>query len=197
MRAAARILVVCVVLLSGCGGDDEPATRTGATAPTAPPTSTTEPEGIDPLDGASDEPVVEPARHAVIAALTGVRAARHEGYDRVVFEFSNVLPGYDIRYADAPIHADGSGARVEVAGEEAVVVAMHNALDADLSKPDAPPTYTGPRRFSPDTAEVVELARVVGFEGVITWAVGLADRVDYRATTLENPPRLVIDFRNH
>jgi hypothetical protein len=78
-----------------------------------------------------------------------------------------------------------------------VVVQMNNALDADLTKPDAPETYTGPDRFVPDTAQVLELARVGGFEGVLTWAVGLADRVPFRVTTLPDPPRLVVDFRNH
>jgi hypothetical protein len=38
---------------------------------------------------------------------------------------------------------------------------------------------------------------VGGFEGVLTWAVGLQDPVDFRVTTLQSPPRLVIDFRNH
>jgi hypothetical protein len=205
VRAASCILVVCAALLSGCGGD-EPAGSTGAasaapavtatTAPATTPTATTEPEAIAPLDGATDEPVVEPAVNAEVAQLTAVRAARHEGYDRVVFEFANVLPGYDLRYADGPIQADGSGDEVPVAGRYVVIVRMENALDADLSKPEAPMTYTGPQRFSPGTPQVTELIRVGGFEGVLTWAVGLAERVDYRVSTLDDPPRLVVDFRS-
>jgi hypothetical protein len=74
---------------------------------------------------------------------------------------------------------------------------MENALDADLSRPSAPRTYTGPHRLAPGTPEVVELARTGGFEGVLTWAAGLRDRVDFRVTTLAAPARLVVDFRNH
>ena len=74
---------------------------------------------------------------------------------------------------------------------------MENALDADLSRPGAPPTYNGPQRFRPGTPEVVELARVGGFERVLTWAAGLQDRVDFRVTALTAPARIVVDFRNH
>jgi hypothetical protein len=202
MRALACLLAGAA-LLAGCGGDDEPAGSTDATRP--PPAETTAtvpattavPEGVDPLEGASDQPAVGASENTDTALLTAVRAARHEGYDRVVFEFADDVPGYDVRYADGPVQADGSGDEVPVDGAHVVVVRMENALDADLSEPDAPMTYTGPARLSPSTPEVSELVRVGGFEGVLTWAVGLADRVDFRVTTLTGPPRLVIDFRNH
>ena len=203
------VITLALLLLAGCGGEDpEPSTsRPAATATatatasviateTATPPST--PEGIDPLDGASTDPVVGAASNQRTALLTAVRAARHEGYDRVVFEFGgDELPGYDVRYAERPITADGSGDEVRIEGEHVVVVRMENALDADLSRPGAPLTYRGPARITPSTPMVAELARTGGFEGVLTWAVGLRDRVDYRVTTLRSPARLVIDFRNH
>ena len=70
---------------------------------------------------------------------------------------------------------------------------MEPALDADLTQESAPATYTGPTRFSPDTAEVVELVRIGGFEGVLTWAIGVDGRQPFRVTRLEAPARLVID----
>lgn len=201
MRAALASALICAALTGGCGGEEEKAPSSTSAPPpstaTTGDTTTAEPEGVDPLEGASDQPAVMAAENTEIALLTAVRAARHEGFDRVVFEFENAVPGYDIRYAGGPVQADGSGARVEVEGGQVVVVRMENALDADLSTPEARETYTGPQRFSPGTPEVTELVRVGGFEGVLTWAVGLADRVEYRVTTLDGPPRLVIDFRNH
>lgn len=204
MRVVARCLVLGAVLVAGCGDDDgpvsssrtasPPATSTTAGAATVP-TKTAEP-AVDPLEGATDQPVTETATNTETALLTAVRAARHEGYDRVVFEFANAMPGYDVRYADGAVKAEGSGSDVEVDGDHAVIVRMENALDADLSKADAPLTYTGPRRFSPDTAVVSELVRAGGFEGVLTWAVGLDDRADYRVSALDGPPRLVVDFRD-
>ena len=32
---------------------------------------------------------------------------------------------------------------------------------------------------------------------MLTWVAGLNDRVDFRVLTLQGPPRLVVDFRNH
>ena len=206
-RRACSSLLVAVVLLAGCGGSKPAAsttpaqtgttstTTTATTTGTSPTTTTT--QGIDTMAGASTNPVVVKPTNTETALLTGVRAARHEGYDRVVFEFANTLPGYDVRYVQRPIVEDGSGRTVQVDGANVVRVRMQNALDADLSKPSAPQTYTGPTRLSPPTPEVASLVRTGGFENVLTWVVGLRDRVDYRVTTLDSPPRLVVDFRNH
>jgi len=207
MRRGALTLLLLGLALAGCGGDDEgdarttaattPATTTAPAATTTTPTATTPAAGVDPLDGAGTKPVTAPATNKETALLTAVRAARHEGYDRVVFEFRNALPGYDVRYVRRPVRQDGSGKVVPVDGAAVVRVRMENALDADLRKPDAPMTYTGPARFSPGTPEVAELVRAGGFEGVLTWVAGLRDRVDFRVTTLQSPARLVVDFRNH
>lgn len=183
-------LAAAVLLVAGCGGTDD-----AAPATTGERTQTV--EGIDPLAGASTAPVTVAATSTETALLTDVRAARHEGYDRVVFEFRNVLPGYDVRYVDRPVRQDASGNVVRVEGAHVLRVRMENALDADLTKEAAPLTYTGPQRFSPGTATVVELVRTGGFEAVLTWAIGLADRVDFRILALTMPPRLVVDLRNH
>ena len=201
----AAFLAAVALLAAGCGGtDDEPSATIPATTGTQTETQTgtgTETvdgsDGIDPMDEASTDPVTVPATNEETALLTDVRAARHEGYDRVVFEFGNVLPGYDVRYIEKPVHEDASGLVVPVAGTYVVQVRMENALDADLTQESAPPTYTGPQRFSPGTPEVVELVRTGGFEAVLTWVAGLNDRVDFRVLTLQGPPRLVVDFRNH
>lgn len=200
-RLGSFLLLAAVALLFGaCGSnDDEPSATTQATTGTQTVTQsgTGTVDGIDPMDEASTDPVTVPATNEETALLTDVRAARHEGYDRVVFEFGNVVPGYDVRYVAKPVHADASGLVVPVAGNHVVQVRMENALDADLTHESAPPTYTGPQRFSPGTPEVVELVRAGGFEAVLTWVAGLNDRVDFRVLTLQGPPRLVVDFRNH
>jgi hypothetical protein len=198
MRTAILAITCTALLVVGCGEDSRTATQTTATATaTATPTPSATPAGVDPLDGASTDPVEVPASNADTALLTDVRAARHEGYDRVVFEFAGEPPGYAVRYVDPPLHEDGSGDVVRLAGEHFVEVRMENALDADLSKPGAPQTYEGPTRITPSTPVVAELVRTGGFEGVLTWAVGLRDRVDFRVRALQDPSRLVIDFRNH
>jgi hypothetical protein len=207
LRALVVLAVIAAMQLAACGDGSHtvPANTSTATstatattpAPTGTTTTGTAPGGIDTMPGASTRPVHVPATNATTALLTDVRAARHEGFDRIVFEFGNVLPGYDVRYVSGPVHEDGSGRVVPIAGSHVLQIRMDNALDADLTKPSAPLTYTGPRRLRPGTPELVELARVGGFEGVLTWVAGLRDPVDFRVTTAARPPRLIVDFRNH
>jgi hypothetical protein len=206
LRMNARAAVVALVSslsFAGCGGGDEKAAMTKSTTATEPPAATqpttaTQPsEGIDPMVGASTRPVVVRAANKATALLTHVRAARHEGYDRIVFEFANALGGYDVRYVQPPVRQDGSGAAVRVNGTALLRIRMENALDADLTKPSAPRTYTGPQRFDPGTPEIAELVRTGGFEAVLTWVAGLRDRVDFRVSALRSPPRIVVDVRNH
>ena len=197
--------LAAAVSLTGCGSKKTAETTSTATTPatttqTQPPTTATQPTattGIDTMPTASTNPVTVPAANKDTALLTAVRAARHEGFDRIVFEFANALPGYDVRYVPAPIHQDGSGQVVPVKGSHFLRIRMENALDADLTKSSAPPTYTGPTRFSPGTPEIAELVRAGGFEATLTWVAGLVDRVDFRVTTLQSPPRLIVDVRNH
>lgn len=176
------------------------ATAPPATTTTTPTGTTTAPgttTGIDPLTGAGTEPVVVKATNTKTALLTDVRVARHEGYDRVVLQFRDALPGYDVRYVSRPVHQDGSGKEVTVTGAYVAQIRMENALDADLEQSGSPLTYTGPTRLSPGTPEIAELVRIGGFENVLTWVAGLRDRVDFRVSTLADPPRLIVDFRNH
>jgi hypothetical protein len=44
---------------------------------------------------------------------------------------------------------------------------------------------------------VRELVRTGDFEAVPGWVVGLEERADFRVLTLTDPPRRVVDFRNH
>ena len=183
------LLMVAALLLGGCGDTDDEQVMTATSAETTT-TATTTPA----LDGASTAPVSWTSPIAETALLAGVRAAPHPGYDRVVFEFQNGVPGYDVRYAEPPILADGSGEEVAVGGGAALVVRMEPALDADLTQESAPRTYTGPTRFSPSTSAVVELVRTGGFEAVLTWAVGVDEKRPFRVSRLESPARIVIDI---
>ena len=182
MIVRALLLLVAAVLLGGCGGKDDE----------VPAASTTTP--VPTLEGASTEPAVWKGASTETELLTDVRAARHAGYDRVVFEFRNGVPDYDVRYVEPPVRADGSGDEVAVAGGAVLRVRMEPALDADLTQESAPRTYTGPTRFSPDTEAVVELVRTGGFEAVLTWAIGVDAKRPFRITRLESPARIVIDI---
>jgi hypothetical protein len=190
--------LAAALLLAGCGGmDDEPPVGTTATGTTSTETETTGsttatiPTG---LEGASTDPAVLKGTGDEVALLTDIRAARHGGYDRVVFEFRNVAPGYDVRYVQKPVRADASGEEVPVKGGAVLLVRMEPALDADLTQESAPRTYLGPQRFTPDATVIEELVRTGGFEAVLTWAVGVDEKRPFKVTRLEDPARIVIDI---
>ena len=134
------------------------------------------------------------------ALLDRIAVGRHEGYDRVVFEFRNGLPGYRIQYVQPPLKEDGSGNPVSVQGSAIVLVRMEPASGFDLNTGEGVMTYKGPKRIDgagAGASVVQELVRTGDFEAVLSWAVGLSDKVDFRVLTATSPSRLIVDFRNH
>jgi hypothetical protein len=185
MALRGSLLVIVALLLAGCTGDEPPATATESEATTT--SATPQVEGAATASVSWVSPVAE------TALLTDVRVAAHTGFDRIVFEFENGIPGYDVGYAQRPILADGSGAEVAVAGGAVLVVRMEPALDADLTQETAPRTYTGPTRLAPNVGVITELVRTGGFEAVLTWAAGVVEKRPFRVERLDNPARIVID----
>ena len=156
--------------------------------------------GIDTLPGAGTTPVEQKSSTTETALLERVAIGRHEGYDRVVFQFKNGLPGYRVEYVTPPLKEDGSGNVVNVKGSAFVVVRMEPASGFDLSKGEGELVYKGPRRLEGSdagTSIVREVVRTGDFEAVLHWAIGLEEQVDFRVITAESPARLIVDFRNH
>ena len=144
-------------------------------------------------------PIERPSESDATALVDRVAMGRHEGFDRVVFQFTNHVPGYNVRYVDPPLTEDGSGDTVEVDGDAYVLVRMEPASGFDLSVPEGKLVYKGPKRIegsSAGTSVVKEVVRTGDFEAVLSWAIGLDDRVDFRVTTASSPSRLIVDFRN-
>ncbi len=99
-----------------------------------------------------------------------------------------------------PLKEDGSGKPVEVRGAAVVVVRMEPASGFDLNTAEGVLTYKGPKRIDGSgagTSVVQELVRTGDFEAVLSWAIGLSDKVDFRVSNATSPSRLIVDFRNH
>jgi hypothetical protein len=125
--------------------------------------------------------------------VTAVRFARHEGYDRVVFEFSEgKMPGYKIEYAAEPVEQCGSGDKVAVTGE-GVLTVLFMPLAAHTDEGD--PTIDR-RETLPKLPMLLEIERVCDFEGEVEFALGLSKRTEYRVTELTGPMRLAIDIKH-
>lgn len=175
--------VLMAGLLAACG-DEEP-TEPASTAITAAPTPTE--------TGASTDDVSEESEK--FGQLTDVRVGEHAGFDRVVFEFADDVPGYTVKYVELPVSADGSGEPVDLPdAETAVQVVFTPASGFDIEAGGK--TYKGPSTVTNDkTAEITGVVSSGDFESVLSWAVGLRHEVPFEVTKLEGPARLVIDFR--
>ena len=116
-----------------------------------------------------------------------------------MFQFRNHVPGYRVEYVQPPIKEDGSGNVVQVRGNAFVEVRMEPASGFDLATGEGELVYRGPRRIdggAAGTSVVRDVVRTGDFEAVLTWAIGLEKKVDFRVTTTESPARLIVDFKN-
>jgi hypothetical protein len=130
-----------------------------------------------------------PAGAQSAPTLVAVRAGRHPGFDRVVFEFrGGGVPSHRVRYVDRLVQ-DGSGDTVSVAGAADLEVVFQGANAHDDS---GAPTVS-PRRFSPGLAAVKEVAQTGDFEAVVGYGIGIESRRPLKLSTLSGPSRLVVD----
>lgn len=205
MTALAALVLIVVLLLRDDAGDDATATTTSSPSATAPaePTSTA---------GTSTPPVTTPTPTSAGGALPGaglgpfrggstpttdgtyitdVRTAGQSGYDRVVFEFTDVVPTYTVRYADPPF-VDIPGDEVAVAGSSFLEVRLDGTSAVELGT-ELIVHYDGPDRVTGDTTAVTEVVDVVDFEATVVWVIGLVSQRPYVVSTLDDPGRLVID----
>ena len=88
------------------------ATCTSHPAPVQQPAT---PPGL-PGAGTAD---VSQAPTGNVAHLAAVRLAGQDGFDRLVLEFADRVPGYTVGYRPLPAHADASGAEIALPGASA------------------------------------------------------------------------------
>jgi hypothetical protein len=142
------------------------------------------------------------------ATLRKVRVGRHDGFDRLVFEFAGRgsaeaarvprdakptggLPGYSVRYVPVA-RTDGLGAPIATQG--AVALQVYLAADSVALEPDgAELTFTPARPITPRYPTLRQVRYGGFFEGGTTFGVGLTGRSGFRVVELSGPPRLAID----
>jgi hypothetical protein len=125
-----------------------------------------------------------------VGEMVGLRAGRHDCYDRLVFDVHGPIDGYWVSYVDA-VTEDPTGNPVPLRGGAKLLVTVqapsHNAAGQ--------PTYT----YS-NPAELVNVAgyqtfRQVAwagsFEGTSSVGLGVRARLPFRVFTL--PDRVIVD----
>jgi hypothetical protein len=127
------------------------------------------------------------------ALLSAVRTARHDGYDRAVFEFATTeMPGYKIEYVDKPVRACGSGDVVPIAGDGWLEIRFY---PANAHTEEGKPTVEN-RAFAPNHEIIKEMKLTCDFEAEVAWVLGVASPNRYRVLELKNPTRLAIDIKH-
>lgn len=153
-------------------------------------------DGSPPPFPADTEPDTEDASSGAQLLLTDIRVGRHDGFDRVVFEYSGTgTPGWHVRYVEETI-GDPSGLPVSVAGETAL-----EATVMGVRYPEAGEAafYSGPGRVRvAATEEVTEVVFGSIFEGYQQNFIGIDedDRLPFRAYLLTDPVRVVVEVRH-
>jgi hypothetical protein len=122
--------------------------------------------------------------------LVGLRAGRHDCYDRLVFDLHGSADGYWVHYVDE-VTEDASGKPVPLRGGAKLLV----AVQAPAYDESGAPTYV-----YANPAELVDVAgfqtfRQVAwagsFEGMTSVGLGVRARLPFRVFTLTD--RIVID----
>ena len=141
------------------------------------------------LSGFSTRPRVVEHPPVGYAELSGLRAGRHAGFDRVVFELNGPIPAYySIRYVPE-VRLDGSGLPLRLRGSASLEVVVR----APTHDQDYQPVLT-PTRLRPDFPALREVNAPGSYEGQTTAGIGVTGRVGFRVMELANPTRIVIDL---
>ncbi len=128
-----------------------------------------------------------------ISHLSGVGLSGQDGYDQLVLEFADRVPGYTVGYRPLPAHQDGSGFEIPLPGAGALLeVSLRPATATGWA--GGPQTYFGPSALAAGTASVSEAKAAGDFEANLTWAVGVRSVQPFRVAVLDGPPRLIVDI---
>jgi hypothetical protein len=177
--------------------DTDPDADTEADLDTETDTDTDQDEDPDPTDGVErldGEPTTGPDEgdgETGTLAVTDVRVATHDGFDRVVFETEgDGVPGWFVDYGEAT--SQGSGEPVEVDGEVTLRVAVNMVtLPPDL--PDDIEPWDGERLDGPAGGVVAEVVDDTIFEGIHLFFVGLDAERSFVVERFDDPHRIVLD----
>ena len=125
--------------------------------------------------------------------LIKARAAKNKTYDRVVFEFKDKIPGYKIEFSKPPFYYGESDNAVKVAGKSFVRVTFSstNAHDTETGK-----NILSYKKGKLGLPVVQETTVIYDFEAMVEFVIGLKQSKDFRVTQLQNPARIIIDFKH-
>jgi hypothetical protein len=175
------------------GSEEGGATPAPGVAVPAPDTPAVRPNG-DEADtswtGEKIEQETQPDPGIGPPMLVAARAAAHDQFDRIVFEFDGPLPGYKVEYLDPPVTQCGSGDVVELPGDAWLSVRLFPAnAHTEAGKPSI---AARDQAFSGINLKRLKL--ICDFEAVVEWIAAVGTPKQFRVLELKAPDRLVIDI---
>ncbi len=203
-----RFLIPLILIAAACSSppsrpaaNDQPAPATatsgrteeaGTVAEQSPTPKDEVPAGKDDFEGTTG--IIDKRKTlSASATLKAISTGRHEGFDRIVFEFAgDDIPGYHLEYIDKPVRSCGSGDVVPLAGDGWLQVRFEPArAHTDEGKPTL-----GSRELVPKLPNLLELKSTCDFEGQVEWVAGVGSPNGFRVLELENPSRFVVDIKH-
>ncbi|MDO4686846.1 MAG: hypothetical protein Q4A92_09875 [Corynebacterium sp.] len=146
--------------------------------------------GLSPLGDTSLDSHKQEAHQGSSVVITSVRAASHDGFDRIVFETTGPgTPGWIVDYIDNPSQQT-SGEPIEVPGDTALEVNVTGTtypFELGIDNPSI-------GRTELNTVLVTDIVDGGTFEAQSQFIVGIkGGRKPYSVQMLENPTRVVVD----
>lgn len=139
----------------------------------------------------TEAPVTAAGPGGGMTTLESVRAARNDGFDRIVLEFrAGARPGYRVEYVDPPVRQCGSGQAVPLTGEAWLRVRLEPSRAHDDR---GRPTVTERSRIT-DLPLVRAMQLICDYEGQVEWVISVDAPNRFRVTELSNPARVVVDI---
>ena len=201
------LIIIFAILLSACSmssltnNSNDRSQNVAASRPSYTPDNVarstdnaSEPEKIEnkPFIGSTEKTELKLYDPVPPSTLAAVRTAAHDGFDRIVFEFTDQSPGYLVDYSDEPIRSCGSGDKVDLSGKARLKIRFS---PAKAHTDDGKPTVSF-NDLKTGLTQIVELKRTCDFEAEVEWGVGIAEKKLYRVTELRDPSRIVIDVKH-
>jgi hypothetical protein len=174
----------------GGGGKSRSQAQSQEPDPSQEPAPSDEPEPAVP-DGpefpASSEPQTAEPTGDWDLQLEDVRMGEHDGFDRVVLEFSGTAgPGWGVAWSEKAV-AEGTGEVVPLEGDRVLTISA-----SGTAMPE-PGSYDVPQRLGP-SGDVAEVQVNGWFEGYTQVFAGFrGEERPFRVFALADPPRLVVD----
>jgi hypothetical protein len=124
--------------------------------------------------------------------IVDLRVSEHDGFDRVVIDVEGRRPSFRIRYKNRLTY-DGSGEPVPLKGRAKLALVIEPARAHGKNGGNV---YEGPRLRQYQLPMLRGVAFTGDFEGVVSFGLTARRKDGYRAFTLTNPSRIVIDLKH-